>query len=289
MKRLSMADAIFLYTETPETPMHVGSVTIFKPASRRDDLFARFREHVAARLDLLPSSRRRLEATPLGIDHPAWVIEDNLDLDYHVRHAALPKPGGMQELRSLLRDCPLFRSIRPTAVGVPLHRGAGGRRLRRLHQGASQYDGRRRRHGELGVTTIPPQTGTWQSAESGRRRRRRAVRHDRADQHCDRRFRSPGLARGHVAARRHQGADQGRASFRSERALSVRLYEGHAADGSTKRSPAIGSSQLRRCRCPRSGRSPGRGAPRSTTSCSRSLPVRCGAISANTRRCPRSR
>ena len=113
MKRLSMADAIFLYTETPETPMHVGSVTIFKPASRRDDLFARFREHVAARLDLLPSSRRRLEATPLGIDHPAWVIEDNLDLDYHVRHAALPKPGGMQELRALiarLHAVPLDRS-----------------------------------------------------------------------------------------------------------------------------------------------------------------------------------
>ena len=64
-------------------------------------------------LDLLPSSRRRLEPTPLGIDHPAWVIEDNLDLDYHVRHAALPKPGGMEELRALiarLHAVPLDRS-----------------------------------------------------------------------------------------------------------------------------------------------------------------------------------
>ena len=102
MKRLSFADAIFLYAETPETPMHVGSVTIFKPATHGNDLFARFREHVASRLDLLPSSRRRLEPTPLGIDHPAWVIEDNLDLDYHVRHAVLPKPGGMEELRALI-------------------------------------------------------------------------------------------------------------------------------------------------------------------------------------------
>ena len=102
MKRLSMADAIFLYTETPETPMHVASVTIFKPPLQQDDLFGRFREHVAARLDLLPSSRRRLEPTPLGIDHPAWVIDDNLDLDYHVRHQALPKPGGMDELRTLI-------------------------------------------------------------------------------------------------------------------------------------------------------------------------------------------
>ena len=113
MNRLSMADAIFLYTETPETPMHVASVTIFKPPLQQDDLFARFREHVAARLDLLPSSRRRLKPTPLGIDHPAWVIEDNLDLDYHVRHEELPKPGGMQELRALiarLHAVPLDRS-----------------------------------------------------------------------------------------------------------------------------------------------------------------------------------
>jgi diacylglycerol O-acyltransferase / wax synthase len=117
MKRLSFVDALFLYMETPETPMHIASVTIFKPVSPRDDFFGRFREHVAARLDLLPSYRRRLEPTPLGIDHPAWVIEDKLDLDYHIRHEALPKPGGMEELRALVaqlhavsldRSCPLW-------------------------------------------------------------------------------------------------------------------------------------------------------------------------------------
>ncbi len=138
MKRLSLLDALFLYMETPETPMHVASVTIFKPASPQDDLFARFREHTAARLDLLPSYRRRLEPTPLGIDHPVWVIDDKLDLDYHIRHAALPKPGGMEELRALiaqLHAVPLDRS-RPLWE-YHVHRGAGGRRLRRLHQGAS--------------------------------------------------------------------------------------------------------------------------------------------------------
>ena len=113
MKRLSFLDALFLYAETPKTPMHVASVTIFKPTSPRDDFFARFREHVAARLELLPSYRRRLQATPLGIDHPVWVIEDKLDLDYHIRHQALPKPGGMEELRTLigrLHAVPLDRS-----------------------------------------------------------------------------------------------------------------------------------------------------------------------------------
>jgi WS/DGAT/MGAT family acyltransferase len=113
MKRLSLLDALFLYAETPETPMHIASVTIFKPESPQDDLFARFREHMAARLDLLPSYRRRLEPTPLGIDQPAWVIDDKLDLDYHIRHEALPKPGGMEELRALiaqLHAIPLDRS-----------------------------------------------------------------------------------------------------------------------------------------------------------------------------------
>jgi WS/DGAT/MGAT family acyltransferase len=113
MKRLSFLDALFLYLETPETPMHVASVTIFNPASPQDDLFSRFREHIESRLDLLPSFRRRLELTPLGIDHPAWVIEHRLDLDRHICHQALPKPGGMEQLRTLiarLHAAPLDRS-----------------------------------------------------------------------------------------------------------------------------------------------------------------------------------
>ena len=56
MRCLSLGDALFLYAETPETPMHVGSFTIFGPATQGDDLFARFREHVASRLYLPPLS-----------------------------------------------------------------------------------------------------------------------------------------------------------------------------------------------------------------------------------------
>ncbi len=102
MKRLSALDALFLYMETPETPMHVASLTIFKPSGLQEDLFERFRAHTAARLDLLPSYRRRLEPTPLGLDHPAWIVEDKIDLEYHIRREALPKPGGMAELRALI-------------------------------------------------------------------------------------------------------------------------------------------------------------------------------------------
>ena len=128
MKRLSLLDALFLYLETPETPMHVASVTIFQPQSPADDLFARFRAHTAARLDLLPSYRRRLKPTPLRIDHPVWVIEEKLDLDAHIRRAVLPRPGGMEELRTLiaqLHAIPLDRS-RPLWEYTVIEGLAGG-------------------------------------------------------------------------------------------------------------------------------------------------------------------
>jgi diacylglycerol O-acyltransferase / wax synthase len=104
MNRLSLVDSLFLYLETPQTPMNIASLTIFTPTSPEPDLFARFRERTAARLDLLPSYRRRLEMTPLGIDHPVWVVDDSIDLDHHIRHVALPKPGTMEQLRTLVAE-----------------------------------------------------------------------------------------------------------------------------------------------------------------------------------------
>jgi len=104
MNRLSLVDSLFLYLETPQTPMNIASLTIFTPASPQPDLFVRFREHTAARLDLLPSYRRRLEMTPLGLDHPVWVTEDSVDLDHHIRHAVLPKPGTIGQLRTCVAE-----------------------------------------------------------------------------------------------------------------------------------------------------------------------------------------
>ncbi|MGA2128029.1 MAG: wax ester/triacylglycerol synthase family O-acyltransferase [Xanthobacteraceae bacterium] len=102
MNRLSAVDALFLYLETPETPMHVGSLTIFAPPTP-DDVFRRFRDHTVARFDLLPSYRRRLRMMPLGIDHPVWAGEDDaVDLDYHIRRVVLPPPGTMEQLRNVV-------------------------------------------------------------------------------------------------------------------------------------------------------------------------------------------
>lgn len=114
MDRLSALDATFIYLETPQTPMNIGSVTIFAPANiPADAIFQSFRDHTIARLDLLPSYRRRLQMTPLGIDHPVWVIEHDLDLEYHIRRRALPHPGSMAQLRDLIGELhmiPLDRS-----------------------------------------------------------------------------------------------------------------------------------------------------------------------------------
>jgi diacylglycerol O-acyltransferase len=105
MDQLSSVDASFLDMETPETPMNMGSVTIFAPpADKLDAVFQSFRDHTAARLDLLPSYRRRLHKAPLGIDRPDWVITDEVDLDYHIRHLALPSPGTIEQLRSMIGE-----------------------------------------------------------------------------------------------------------------------------------------------------------------------------------------
>jgi diacylglycerol O-acyltransferase / wax synthase len=105
MERLSAQDAGFLYTETAETPMHVGSLTLFAPAKVAfETILQKFREHTVARFDLLPSYRRRLQAAPFNLDHPVWVHEENIDLGYHIQHRTLPPPGTMAQLQALVAE-----------------------------------------------------------------------------------------------------------------------------------------------------------------------------------------
>jgi WS/DGAT/MGAT family acyltransferase len=113
MNRLSALDAAFLYAETPETPMHVAGLATFTKPADELDVFATFRKHTAERLSALPSYMRRPVPTPFGLDHPTWVGVDSIELDRHVRHFALPKPGNMAQLRELvgrLHAAPLDRS-----------------------------------------------------------------------------------------------------------------------------------------------------------------------------------
>ena len=99
MKRLSGLDATFLYLETPSSPMHVSGVFVADPSTAPGGFsFEGFRQVVADRLHLAPPWRRRLVEVPFGLHHPLWIEDPDFDLDFHVRRAALPSPGGRAEL-----------------------------------------------------------------------------------------------------------------------------------------------------------------------------------------------
>ena len=105
MQRLSGLDAAFLSSETPSNHMHVGSVVVLDPSTVPGGYrFERMRALVEDRLPLLPPFRRRLVEVPFGLHHPIWVEDPDFDLDYHLRRAALPAPGGGVELAEFAAD-----------------------------------------------------------------------------------------------------------------------------------------------------------------------------------------
>ncbi|MGZ4204998.1 MAG: WS/DGAT/MGAT family O-acyltransferase [Actinomycetota bacterium] len=98
MDALSPLDAAFLHIETDRSQMHVGSVTIFEgPAPSYDDYVGAI-ERV---LHLVPRYRQKVRFVPLGLGPPVWVDDPHFNIGYHLRHTALPPPGGTQELRNL--------------------------------------------------------------------------------------------------------------------------------------------------------------------------------------------
>jgi WS/DGAT/MGAT family acyltransferase len=102
-KKLSSLDASFLYLETPEMPMHVGSMAIFRlPDDYKGDFFEEFKAMIASRLHVAPILKARLEKTPLDIDHPSWVEDDQFDIDRHIFRASLPQPRDRATLERIV-------------------------------------------------------------------------------------------------------------------------------------------------------------------------------------------
>jgi len=96
--RLSAVDASFLAQEKQSSHMHVGALVIFDgPPPSREEFLA----HLGARLQRVPRYRQRLAFPRLEAGRPFWVDDPNFNLDYHVRHTALPKPGSADQLREL--------------------------------------------------------------------------------------------------------------------------------------------------------------------------------------------
>ena len=98
-ERLTALDASFLYLEKPGVHMHVAGLSVFGPREDGTHLTYDAVERVVdARLRLAPRLRRKLLAVPGNISRPVWVDDDRFDLDFHLRRASVPSPGGRFEL-----------------------------------------------------------------------------------------------------------------------------------------------------------------------------------------------
>ena len=156
LDRLSSIDASFLHQEGRTSHMHVGGVLMFEgppPA------FDEFLDHVRGRLHLVPRYRQKLATPPLETGRPLWVDDPDFNLEYHVRHTALPPPGSEEQLfllasriasQQLDRSKPLWENW--------LVEGLDGRSLR-AHLQDPPCARRRRLRGGSGVGAVRRRAG----------------------------------------------------------------------------------------------------------------------------------
>ena len=129
MERLSGLDSAFLSMETPAMHLHVAIAAVIDPTTMSTPYsFDGLKAFVARRLMAEPAFRRRVVEVPFQLNHPIWVEDPHIDLDYHVRRHALPAPGGHRELTDLTG----------AIVGVPLDRS---RPLWEIHVVEGLHDG----------------------------------------------------------------------------------------------------------------------------------------------------
>lgn len=104
MRQLAPGDAFMLYTEQPGSPNHIGSLGIFDPSTAPGGAvtFEGLVEYFGRRMHLGKAFRRRLVRVPLDLDDPWWVEDGSFDLEYHLRHTAVPAPGNWQQLCTLV-------------------------------------------------------------------------------------------------------------------------------------------------------------------------------------------
>ena len=100
MDQLSAQDAQFLYMESRQNHIHVTAVAVFDPSTVPGGDIVRFKDiltHIEKRLHMSPLFRRRLVRVPMELDFPYWVNDEYFDLEYHVEHSRLPRPGDWRQ------------------------------------------------------------------------------------------------------------------------------------------------------------------------------------------------
>ena len=103
MQQLSGLDNTFLTMEAGGQLGHVGSLCMYDVSKLKDgSLYDALDRTLKERLHLLPPYRRRLAEVPLDLDHPYWIEDPDFDLDFHLRHIAVPPPGDDEQLATLV-------------------------------------------------------------------------------------------------------------------------------------------------------------------------------------------
>ncbi|WP_296681254.1 wax ester/triacylglycerol synthase family O-acyltransferase [Novosphingobium sp.] len=100
MRQLQGMDASFVALETRNSPMHIGSILIYNPSTAPGG-FVRYKDILRffeSRMQLSKTMRQKLVRVPFDLDYPYWIEDKDFDLEYHVRHLALPKPGDWRQL-----------------------------------------------------------------------------------------------------------------------------------------------------------------------------------------------
>jgi diacylglycerol O-acyltransferase len=100
MERLGPQDASFLYLETPSVHQHVGGLAILDPSTAPSGklTYPDLVRVISSRLHLAPRFRQKVVFPPLAAARPVWIDDTNFDIDFHIRRASLPTPGGRREL-----------------------------------------------------------------------------------------------------------------------------------------------------------------------------------------------
>jgi diacylglycerol O-acyltransferase len=102
---LSVLDASFLYLEEPSVHMHVAGVAVLDPRTAPDARLTvdDLGDLIRQRIHLVPRFRQKVGVPPLGLGRPMWIDADDFDVDFHLRRAALPSPGGRRELADFVQ------------------------------------------------------------------------------------------------------------------------------------------------------------------------------------------
>jgi len=99
MRQLRGEDARFVYAESGNANSNITLVYIYDPSTAPGGRvrFKSLLKHIESRLHLSPIFRQKLLHVPLAIDYPYWIEDERFDLEYHVRHVSLPKPGDWRQ------------------------------------------------------------------------------------------------------------------------------------------------------------------------------------------------